>query len=68
MVQTGTALSRRTRERVPNSVHLIRHRDLPAGQRAVVERWDWDGDTAFQQTAETAIPTRTVSAQAAPPA
>ena len=58
VVQTGTAVSRRTRDRVPNSVHLIRHRDMPAGQRACVERWDWDGATAFQPTAETVIPAR----------
>ena len=58
VVQTGTAVSRRTRERVPNSVHLIRHRDLPAGQRACVERWDWDGGAAFRQTAETPIHAR----------
>ena len=58
VVQTSTAVSRRTRDRVPNSVHLIRHRDMPAGQRACVERWDWDGATAFQPTAETVIPAR----------
>lgn len=58
VVQTGTAVSRRTRERVPNSVHLIRYRDIPAGQRACVERWDWDGTTAFQPKAETVIPAR----------
>ena len=57
VVQTGTAVSSRIRERVPNSVHLIRHSGLPTGQRAVVERWDWDGD-AFAQVAETAVPAR----------
>lgn len=57
-VQTGTAVSRRTRKRVPNTVHLIRYRDLPAGQRAVAERWDWNGQRAFEQTAETVVPAR----------
>ena len=61
VVQTGTAVSRRIRERVPNSVHLIRHQGLPHGQRAQVERWDWDGSAAFQQTAETAVPARSGS-------
>ena len=58
VVQTGTAVSRRIREQVPNSVHLIRHQDLPQGQRACVERWDWDGAAAFSQTAETVVPAR----------
>ncbi len=58
VVQTGTAVSRRIREHVPNSVHLIRHQDMPPGQRACVERWDWDGTAAFQQTAETLVPAR----------
>ena len=62
VVQTGTALSRRVRHGVPNSVHLIRHQGLQHGQRAVVERWDWDGSAAFVQTAETVVPARASTA------
>ncbi len=40
-VQAGTALSRRVRGDVPNSVNLIRHRTDAAGRRAEVERWDY---------------------------
>ena len=58
VVQTGTAVSRRIREKVPNSVHLIRYEGLPEHQRASVERWDWDDAGAFEQTADTVVPAR----------
>ena len=68
VVQTGTAVSRRTREQVPNSVHLIRLSDLPGDTRAVVERWDCQeaearaGRGCFRQMTETPIPVRRTSA------
>lgn len=57
-VQTGTAVSDRIRERVPNSVHVIGLGNAEAGVRAVVERWDWDGQ-AFAHIGSTDIPRRT---------
>ncbi|QTD47136.1 metallophosphoesterase family protein [Ottowia testudinis] len=53
VVQTGTAVSRRVREHVPNSVHLI---DWPgeSGGARVVERWDCSGER-FERVACTQI-------------
>lgn len=39
-VQAGTAVSRRTRPGVPNSVNLIRH--AAQASACVIERWDYD--------------------------
>lgn len=65
-VQSGTAVSRRTRQGVPNSVHLIAHQGLPAGQRAVVQRWDFvpDSPAAAQGAGRFAPVARTVIAAA----
>lgn len=43
-VQAGTAVSRRTRPGVPNSVNLIRH--ASGADCCAVERWDYAADTA----------------------
>lgn len=61
VVQTGTAVSRRTRDRVPNSVHWIEPRAPADALRAVVERWDCtpSADAAalrFQRVRLTPIP------------
>ena len=60
VVQTGTAVSSRTRERVPNSVHLIDVKSPADTLRAVVERWDYaDAGLAagqFQRVRLTPIP------------
>ncbi|MDO5289271.1 MAG: metallophosphoesterase [Pseudomonadota bacterium] len=61
-VQSGTAVSRRTRQGVPNSVHVIAYQGLPAGQRAVVQRWDFVAEGA--QAGRFAPVARTVIAQA----
>jgi len=46
-VQAGTALSRRTRGRVPNSVNVLRHNS--AQLTCCVERWDYlASENAFQ--------------------
>ena len=58
VVQTGTAVSHRIREQVPNSIHSITPRPPAAPQRAHVQRWDWDG-AAFRCVAQTAVPRRT---------
>jgi 3',5'-cyclic AMP phosphodiesterase CpdA len=51
-VQAGTAVSRRTRPGIANSVNLIRH-DAGAG-RCAIERWDYDASTqAFARGAVT---------------
>ncbi len=57
-VQAGTAISRRVRPGVPNSVNLIRWGDpLPAGQ-CVVERWDYSrGTDSFAKASETVLHT-----------
>ena len=53
-VQAGTALSRRTRPGVPNSVNLIRH--APGGNACAIERWDFAADAqAFQLGATTDV-------------
>lgn len=41
VVQAGTAVSRRTRPGVPNSVNLVRWVPGPVGGLASVERWDY---------------------------
>lgn len=56
-VQTGTAVSNRTRDHVPNSVHLVRLGDGASAACAVVERWDWTGPEGFRQVAETPVRT-----------
>ena len=66
VVQTGTAVSARTREQVPNSVHLVQVADLQADQRALVERWDYDGAAAFEQVASTTVPARRTPVAAGP--
>lgn len=57
VIQTGTAVSLRTRERVPNSVHLVRWNDQDGGRRVVVERWDC-ACHRFDLVAEARLPTR----------
>ena len=57
VVQTGTAVSHRIREQVPNTFHVIALQRALGGQRATVQRWDWDGD-AFERIAEAVIPPR----------
>lgn len=53
-VQAGTALSRRTRPGVPNSVNLIRH--APGGTACAIERWDFAAESqAFQLGATTDV-------------
>lgn len=53
-VQAGTAVSRRTRPGVPNSVNLIRH--APGSGGCTVERWDFAaGHKAFRLGAITGI-------------
>lgn len=53
-VQAGTAVSRRTRPGVPNSVNLIRHR--PESGICSIERWDCAaGAQTFEQVASTDI-------------
>jgi 3',5'-cyclic AMP phosphodiesterase CpdA len=43
-VQAGTAVSRRVRGGIPNSVNLLRYRGAgPGPRRCVVERWDFSG-------------------------
>ena len=64
VVQTGTAVSRRTRAHVPNSVHLIVPGAPGGALRASLTRWDWNGTNRFVPTAETRIPARS-SADAA---
>ena len=52
-VQAGTAVSRRTRAGVPNSVALIRYEPTASARRCVVERWDFDAAPAeFRRVAE----------------
>lgn len=52
-VQAGTALSRRVRGGIPNSVNVIRTRP---GQPTVVERWDVDARTGdFQRVTVTEL-------------
>jgi hypothetical protein len=43
VAQAGTAVSRRVRGSVPNSVNLIRHGN--DARACIVERWDFDGGT-----------------------
>lgn len=45
VVQAGTALSRRTRDGIPNSVNIIRYADSGPVSCAV-ERWDFKAETA----------------------
>ena len=46
-VLAGTAVSRRVRGDVPNSVNLIRYRAGNQPRRCTVERWDYDPRGAF---------------------
>ena len=55
VVQTGTAVSHRIREQVPNTFHVIEPQPAQAGQRARVTRWDWQGE-AFGRIADAVIP------------
>ena len=48
VVQTGTAVSCRIREQVPNSVHLLSRNVVPSGG-LVMGRFDWDGVSSFNQ-------------------
>ena len=43
VVQAGTAVSRRVRRGVPNSINVLRHGE-PSGDFCRVERWDYDAD------------------------
>jgi 3',5'-cyclic AMP phosphodiesterase CpdA len=55
VVQTGTAVSSRVREHVPNSVHLIEWAGDASRHGWTVERWDWAGER-FATVARTVIP------------
>lgn len=48
VVQTGTAVSCRIREQVPNSVHFLSRNVVPSGG-LVMGRFDWDGVSSFNQ-------------------
>lgn len=53
VVQAGTAVSRRIRGGIPNSVNLLRH----GGRRCTVERWDFHAGTdRFRQVASQLLP------------
>lgn len=45
VVQAGTAVSKRVRRDVPNSVNLIRYAGTDKPRRCLVERWDHDATT-----------------------
>jgi 3',5'-cyclic AMP phosphodiesterase CpdA len=52
-VQAGTAISKRTRDGIPNSINLIRY-NIENGQRyCFVERWDFDLSTQYFQLTHT---------------
>ncbi|MBP7598283.1 MAG: metallophosphoesterase, partial [Pseudoxanthomonas sp.] len=55
VVQTGTAVSSRVREHVPNSVHLIEWAGDASRHGWTVERLDWAGER-FATVARTVIP------------
>ena len=55
VVQTGTAVSSRVREHVPNSVHLIEWAGDASRHGWTVERLDWAGER-FAAVARTVIP------------
>jgi 3',5'-cyclic AMP phosphodiesterase CpdA len=53
VVQAGTAVSKRIRDDVPNSVNVVRHAD---GSRCSVERWDYASTACeFRQVACTEL-------------
>lgn len=52
VVQAGTAISRRVRRGVPNSINVLRHGE-PAAGLCRVERWDFDADSAVFARVET---------------
>lgn len=55
-VQAGTAVSRRVREGVPNSVNVIRHHDETGDGRCVVEQWDYTGPgNRFERVRSTSL-------------
>ncbi len=55
-IQAGTAVSRRTRDGVPNSVNLLRCSSTAGARRCVVERWDYRSSAGrFEQVATTAL-------------
>jgi 3',5'-cyclic AMP phosphodiesterase CpdA len=57
-VQAGTAVSRRVREGISNSVNLLRWGGLLPARRCVVERWDYLAETdAFSKVLETTLDT-----------
>ena len=45
VVQAGTAVSSRVRDRIPNSVNLIRYTHTEHSRHCVIERWDHKGPT-----------------------
>jgi 3',5'-cyclic AMP phosphodiesterase CpdA len=56
-VQAGTAVSRRIREGISNSFHVIRHDAVTDRAACVVEQWDYDeAGRHFQAGAKTTIP------------
>ena len=61
-VQAGTAVSRRVREGISNSVNLLRWGGVLPTARCVVERWDYLASTdAFTPVGETMLDTGPVS-------
>jgi 3',5'-cyclic AMP phosphodiesterase CpdA len=67
VVQAGTAVSRRVREGIPNSVNIIRYPDTGLAQ-CCVERWDFDAAaSSFKQVHAVDLPlTRSLQPSAAP--
>lgn len=62
VVQAGTALSRRTRAGILNSVNIVRHDPQQAPGECVVERWDYEGNgSGFRQ-----VNTQTLALDRAP--
>jgi 3',5'-cyclic AMP phosphodiesterase CpdA len=43
-VQAGTAVSRRVRDGIGNSINLVRYDEAAVGRGCVVERWDFSAD------------------------
>ncbi|MDB6062749.1 MAG: repair exonuclease [Verrucomicrobiaceae bacterium] len=57
-VQAGTALSHRTRGKVPNSVNILRTQTIDNAPHTSIERWDFDAaTTSFVLVESTSIKT-----------
>lgn len=55
-VQAGTAVSKRVRGKVPNSINLIHYRPVKGKPQCVVEQWDYAGESqAFLSVKSTAL-------------